>query len=71
LTNPKKKNKKSYNKLLERIDRLELAQNLMWENHNNEKDPYKRTVILEKIIELQPCIWTAYYKARKQLFEMS
>jgi hypothetical protein len=51
-SNPKKKNKKANDKLLERIESLELAQNLIWKNHNNEKDPYKRTLILEKIVEL-------------------
>ena len=28
--------------LLERIDILEIAQNSMWKNYNNEKDPYKK-----------------------------
>jgi hypothetical protein len=55
--------------LLEEIDILETTQNLMWTNYNNEKDPYKITVILEKIVELQPSIWIAYYEARKQLLD--
>ena len=72
-TNQRNKKKKKANNalLLERIDVLETAQNLLWENHNNEQDPYKRTLILEKIVKLQSCIWTAYYNARKQLFEVS
>lgn len=52
---------------MEEIDSLELAQNLIRENHNNERDPYKRTIILEKIVKLQHCIFNVYYEARKQL----
>ena len=70
-TNNKKKKKQNYILLLRGTDLLEEAQNLMWENHNNKKDPVKRTIILEKIIALQTYIWTAYYKTRSDGYQNS
>lgn len=62
--NEKRKKKKKANDefLVERIDMLEAAENLIWENHNNEKDPYKRTLILEKIVKLQSIISLSCYE---------
>jgi len=71
--NKKKGEKKTTNDdlLLELIESLETVQNLTWKNFNNEKDPSERTIILEKIVELQLYIWTTYYNAKKQLFDIS
>jgi hypothetical protein len=70
-TNNKKKKKQNNILLLRGTDLLEKAQNLMWENHNNKKDPFKRTIILQKIIALQTYIWTAYYKTRSDRYQTS
>jgi hypothetical protein len=51
--------KKNYINNSDRIDVLETVQHLIWDNYIEEKDPYKRTLILEKIVEFQPSIWMA------------
>jgi hypothetical protein len=53
---------------LERIDQLELIQQLMWENYHLEKNPEKKTVILERISKIQPYL-SAYYEATKYVAE--
>lgn len=47
---------------LERIDKCELIEKLMWNNFLQEKDPFKRTVILREIVRMQPYI-SSYYEA--------
>jgi hypothetical protein len=45
---------------LERIDRLELIERLMWKCFEEEKSPFKKTIILEKIANFQPFISNYY-----------
>ena len=45
---------------LKRIDRLELIEQLMWKCFEDEKSPFKRTIILEKIASVQPFISNYY-----------
>lgn len=47
---------------LERIDMLELIERLMWKCFEEEKSPFKKTIILEKIANVQPFI-SNYYDA--------
>lgn len=47
---------------LERIDQLELINSEMWTLYRNEKDNFKKALILEKIAELQTYI-SPYYDA--------
>lgn len=49
---------------LERIDRCELVERLMWENYYAEKNPMNKVRILESIIEMQPYL-SAYYDATR------
>jgi hypothetical protein len=46
---------------LEKIDRLELIDRLMWENYEKEKDPTKRIKILETIADSQINL-SSYYE---------
>jgi hypothetical protein len=55
---------------LERIDNCELILKLMWQNAMNEKDPYKNTQILEKILSLQPYL-SSYYDATREVMKES
>jgi hypothetical protein len=45
---------------IERIDNMETAKKLMWENYQQCVDPYKRVLILEKIVNIQPYL-SAFY----------
>lgn len=47
---------------LERIDKLDLIERLMWKCFQEEKSPFKKTIILEKIGNIQPFI-SSYYDA--------
>lgn len=47
---------------LEKLDRLELIENLMWDNYHKEKDPTKKVKILSSIVEMQPYL-TSFYEA--------
>lgn len=49
---------------LERIDTCELMAQLHWQNFHLEKSPYRKSMILREIRELQPYIST-YYEATK------
>jgi hypothetical protein len=49
---------------LERIDKCEIIEKLMWENYIKEKDPTKKVGILKSILELQPYL-SAYYDATR------
>lgn len=47
---------------LEKLDRLELIENLMWQNYHKEKDPTKKVKILSTIVQMQPYL-TSFYEA--------
>jgi hypothetical protein len=53
---------------LERLDRMELVESLMWVDYHKEKDPLKRVKILTHIVDIQPFI-SSYYEATKTLVE--
>jgi hypothetical protein len=53
---------------LERIDTCELIAKLHWQNYLMEQSPYKKSLILKEIKELQPYIST-YYEATKSVIE--
>jgi hypothetical protein len=55
---------------LERIDQLELINQEMWSLYRNEKDNFKKALILEKIAELQTYI-SPYYDASRYVMEQS
>ncbi len=55
---------------LERIDQLELVNQEMWSLYRNEKDNFKKVLILEKIAELQTYI-SPYYDASRYILEKS
>ena len=55
---------------LERIDQLELINKEYWKLYNDEKDNFKKTLILEKIAELQTYI-SPYYDASRYVMERS
>ena len=45
---------------LERIDRLELVESLMWDNYHEEKSPFKKVEILTSIVNMQPYLSNYY-----------
>lgn len=47
---------------LQRLDKLELVEQLMWKNYHEEKSPSKRVVILQAIVSMQPYL-SNYYGA--------
>jgi hypothetical protein len=47
---------------LEKLDRIELIENLMWQNYHIETDPTKKVKILSTIVETQPYL-TSFYEA--------
>jgi len=51
---------------LERINRLELIDRLMWEAYDEEKSPFRKSCILEKIASVQPYL-SSYYDATHEL----
>lgn len=53
---------------LERIDNLELIQQLMWENYWKENSPYKKVMILKELAAVQPYL-SAYYEATKEVIK--
>ena len=53
---------------LERIDQLETALKLSWENYNNENDTFKKQKILESIVTIQPLL-SKYYEASQYIIE--
>lgn len=55
---------------LERIDKCELIEKLMWENYEKCKDPFKKVLILEKVITIQPYL-SAYYEATEHVMKES
>jgi hypothetical protein len=55
---------------LERIDQLELINQEMWSLYRNEKDNFKKALILEKIADLQTYI-SPYYDASRYVMEQS
>jgi hypothetical protein len=55
---------------LEKIDRLELIDRLMWENYEKEKDPTKRVKILETIADSQTNL-SSYYESSTVALEVT
>src|SRR5881296_2842989 len=55
---------------LERIDQLELINQEYWKLYNAEKDNFKKSLILEKIAELQTYI-SPYYDAPRYVMQQS
>lgn len=53
---------------VECVDQLRLIEKLMWENYHREEQPYRKTMILKEIKELQPYL-SAYYEATKELMK--
>jgi hypothetical protein len=49
---------------LERIDRCELVEKLMWDNYHQCKDQAKKVKILESTVNVQPFL-SGYYEATK------
>lgn len=55
---------------LERIDKCEIIEGLMWANYYAEKNPINKVKILESIIEMQPYL-SAYYDATRYVLKQS
>ena len=55
---------------LEKIDRLELIDSLMWENYEKEKDPTRRVKILETIADSQVNL-SSYYESSTVALEVT
>jgi hypothetical protein len=53
---------------LQRIDRLELIESLMWKNYDAEKNPHKKVDILCSIVNMQPFL-SNYYGATRFVLE--
>ena len=53
---------------LQRIDRLELVESLMWKNYQDEKSPFKKVEILTSIVNMQPYL-SNYYGATRFVLE--
>lgn len=53
---------------LERIDRLQLVESLMWKQYYDEKSPFKKVEILAHIVNMQPYI-SNYYGATRFVLE--
>jgi hypothetical protein len=53
---------------LERLDTVEYIAKLQWENYWQEKSPYRRSLILREIRELQPLI-SAYYDSTRSVLK--
>jgi hypothetical protein len=47
---------------LQRLDKLELVEELMWKNYQQEKNPSKKVGILQAIVSMQPYL-SNYYGA--------
>jgi len=55
---------------LERIDQLETINQEMWKLYNEERNTFKKVLILEKIAELQTYV-SPYYDASRYVMEKS
>ncbi len=53
---------------LQRTDRLELIESLMWQNYHDEKSPHKKVDILNSIVCLQMYL-AAYYDATRAVID--
>jgi len=53
---------------LDRISQLELINKLMWKHYEEEPSPFRKTIILERIANVQPYI-SKYYDVTKTLME--
>lgn len=55
---------------LERVDKCEIIERLMWENYYAEKSPMNKVRILESIIEMQTYL-SVYYDATRYVLKQS
>jgi hypothetical protein len=55
---------------LDRIDNTEIALKLMWGNYHAETNPFRRVLILEKIVAIQPYL-SSFYEVTKHILENS
>lgn len=55
---------------IERIDKCEMVEKLMWENYRNEVSAFKKVLILREIIKMQPYL-SAYYEATEDVMKES
>lgn len=55
---------------LERIDKCEIIERLMWENYAAEQDPTKRVAILKSILEMQTYL-SVYYDSTRFILRQS
>lgn len=55
---------------LERIDKCEIVERLMWENYYAEQDPTKRVAILKSILEMQTYL-SVYYDSTRFILRQS
>lgn len=53
---------------LQRIERLQLIESLMWKQYYDEKSPYKKVDILTSIVNMQPFL-SNYYGATRFVLE--
>ena len=53
---------------LERIDQLETALKLAWENYHDESDPSKKVRILETVVSIQPLL-SMYYQSSQKVIQ--
>jgi hypothetical protein len=53
---------------LQRIDKLELVEHLMWSEYEKEKSPFKRVNILNSIVNMQLYL-SSYYGATRFVLE--
>jgi hypothetical protein len=53
---------------LQRLDKVELIEKLMWDNYHIEKDPNKKVKILETIVGMQPYI-SGYYDSTRYVLQ--
>ena len=53
---------------LERIDKLQLVESLMWKNYDAEQSPFKKVEILSSIVNMQPYL-SNYYGATRFVLE--
>jgi hypothetical protein len=53
---------------MDRIDKCETVEKLMWKNYHEEKSPYKKVTILGEIITMQSWL-SGYYDAARFVLE--
>jgi len=53
---------------LQRLDKLQLIEKLMWSHHESEKSPVNKVKILESIVKMQPFL-SAYMDVTRNVME--